>query len=495
MKAKKLFFLFLIIIAVSASYFILSEYKVSSQTFIVTLTPEGFSPASLQIHQGDSVTFITKNGKSFWPASDPHPTHGIYSGFDPRQPIDPEKSWTFKFDDYGIWKYHDHLWSAYRGTIEVKKRSIFFGTAKIDVGNCQNERSNPQCWQSLIESALEEEGLDGAFEVLADLYSSEPKFASECHSYTHNLGTMAYEKFSRKESLTFSAKAFYCGYGFYHGFMESLLHSEGTAEEARDFCTHIGKTLADQTSDAEGACYHGIGHGAVDGGDPGDWGDPQKMIDPGIKLCEYITQDKEKLFRCVTGAFNALEILSMDPKYQLSMIAQDPFWLCPKQPEPYQEPCYTNMLPSLLRFVGNDLSLAVKRIEKIPADISNPSLRLLGYPTRKMVTQGLFHEYVRLNFNKPDYNIQEGVMLCRSLKEDMRMPCIEGLSGGYMKYGEPGREYIKGLDFCSRDLLSDDEQRSCFEYILTRLNIWYSQDKVKEICSMGDPIYRNLCGI
>jgi len=456
----------------------------SGKEYAVELKEDGFTPSDITIHKGDAIIFTTTAGKPFWPASDPHPTHGIYSGFDPRQPIDPDKSWSFKFDKAGTWKYHDHLWPAHRGTVVVEE-----GWSRSDAA--QTDTS----WQSLIDSALETKGLDAAFEVLAGLYADEPGFASDCHGYTHELGEAAYKKFAKHESLTLSAKAYYCGYGFYHGFMESLLRAGGQVEDARDFCAYAGKTLASQTSDAEGACYHGIGHGSVDGGDPRSWGDPQAMLAPGLKLCEFVAKEKDQLYRCVTGAYNALEILSMNPKYKLSAIVNDPFGLCPSQPEAYREPCYTNMLPALLRFTKNDFALAAKKISQIPVDINHPSLRLLGYPTRKMVTQSLFHEYIRAHLGGQNYDIAEGVTICRSLMEDMRIPCVEGLSGGHMKYGEPGSEYIKGLAFCRSNLLHEDERGACFEYILVRLKIWYSLDKVRQICSALEENYKKFCGI
>lgn len=92
----------------------------SEKTYTVILTEKGFSPETINIRKGESVKFETKRGKLFWPASDLHPTHDIYPGFDPRQPIEHTSSWTFKFEKSGEWSYHDHLAPFYTGTIKVR---------------------------------------------------------------------------------------------------------------------------------------------------------------------------------------------------------------------------------------------------------------------------------------------------------------------------------------------------------------------------------------
>jgi plastocyanin len=88
--------------------------------YTVTLTGNGFTPETLKIKKGDTVTFRSTEGKFFWPASDPHPTHTIYPEFDPLNPIAANKTWSFKFNRVGSWGYHDHLEPYYTGTIVVQ---------------------------------------------------------------------------------------------------------------------------------------------------------------------------------------------------------------------------------------------------------------------------------------------------------------------------------------------------------------------------------------
>lgn len=86
----------------------------------VVLNKEGFSPQETSINQDDTVEFSSISNEPFWPASDLHPTHGIYPEFDPQEPVEASGSWKFQFNKKGSWKYHDHLNPYLRGTIIVK---------------------------------------------------------------------------------------------------------------------------------------------------------------------------------------------------------------------------------------------------------------------------------------------------------------------------------------------------------------------------------------
>ena len=79
-----------------------------------------YEPSNVTISRGTSIVFKNVGTRDRWPASDIHPTHGIYSEFDPRQPLPPGDSWTFRFDKTGVWRWHDHLEPSLVGTITVE---------------------------------------------------------------------------------------------------------------------------------------------------------------------------------------------------------------------------------------------------------------------------------------------------------------------------------------------------------------------------------------
>lgn len=95
---------------------------------VVTYADSGYSPSTLTIKRGETVTFKNQSSRSMWIASAVHPTHKIYpttggclgSTFDACAGIQPGGSWSFKFDIPGTWKYHNHSSSGDTGTIVVE---------------------------------------------------------------------------------------------------------------------------------------------------------------------------------------------------------------------------------------------------------------------------------------------------------------------------------------------------------------------------------------
>lgn len=110
------------------------EEMVVSSTPTVTYTNNGYSPSSVTINTGETVTFVNENSRDMWPATVIHPTHTVYpdssiqkcgtseadSIFDACTGITPGNSWSFTFDEVGDWRYHDHLQPSQTGTIVVQ---------------------------------------------------------------------------------------------------------------------------------------------------------------------------------------------------------------------------------------------------------------------------------------------------------------------------------------------------------------------------------------
>lgn len=86
----------------------------------IAITSSGFSPATLTIKQGDTVKFVNKDSKPHWPASAVHPVHQCYPGFDALTGVQPDESYSFKFDVAKTCKFHDHLNPGTTGTITVE---------------------------------------------------------------------------------------------------------------------------------------------------------------------------------------------------------------------------------------------------------------------------------------------------------------------------------------------------------------------------------------
>ncbi len=102
--------------------------------YVVTYTDNGYTPASLSVPRGATVTFKNNSAGEFWPASAMHPSHAAYSGtvlsehcpdannsaFDACRRLAAGEGWDFKFDKTGTWRYHDHIQPQFTGTIIVQ---------------------------------------------------------------------------------------------------------------------------------------------------------------------------------------------------------------------------------------------------------------------------------------------------------------------------------------------------------------------------------------
>jgi plastocyanin len=89
------------------------------QVFEVSFGEQGFSPATLNIKQGDIVQFTNNSKSNLKPASNPHPAHTDYPAFVAEQNIAPGDTWQFQFTKVGKWGYHNHLNPSQTGTIVV----------------------------------------------------------------------------------------------------------------------------------------------------------------------------------------------------------------------------------------------------------------------------------------------------------------------------------------------------------------------------------------
>jgi plastocyanin len=88
--------------------------------YSVSYTDQGFSPATVTINNGDSVTWTNNSTNRMWVASDPHPTHTDLPGFDEKTAVAAGGSWTYTFIVSGSHGYHNHTNPSIKGTVVVQ---------------------------------------------------------------------------------------------------------------------------------------------------------------------------------------------------------------------------------------------------------------------------------------------------------------------------------------------------------------------------------------
>ena len=100
-------------------------------TALVSYDGKTFTPASITVAKGGTVTFTDTSGR-MWVAADSHPAHSGYDGSSRAQHCAPgytgaapfdqctgSSSYSFTFTKIGSWPYHDHINDSAGGVVVV----------------------------------------------------------------------------------------------------------------------------------------------------------------------------------------------------------------------------------------------------------------------------------------------------------------------------------------------------------------------------------------
>lgn len=284
---SSLFVVFLLL--PTANYQLLTIYG-HSQTQIIEMTPDGFSPDPVRVDTNATIIFLNKDKESRWPASNIHPTHELYPEFDPKKAINPGESWAFKPQKTGEWKYHDHIFPHKRGTIKVigeagevnetAKQTTFphsmweailekakkvlgqlfnnFKTkqSKLPVAGEFNKLPYQQQEQTLTE-LVDAQGASKAWEFIKETFKGAGGSSGNIHDLAHLSGSLLFNK-NGFEGLSSCSKEF--SFGCYHGFLDSAFSQNlDHLDAAHDACLKLGSA----NSGPAASCIHGIGHGVA----------------------------------------------------------------------------------------------------------------------------------------------------------------------------------------------------------------------------------------
>ena len=461
-----------VVFACIATYAIF--HNPESRTYTVELRDTGFSPPELTIRNGDTVIFKNVGTRAVWPASDPHPTHDDLSSFDPKESIPRGQSWTYTFTLSGSWRYHDHLDVTSQGEIFV------LGNAGKLPSSVVNGYCDGPCFDDLMRDTVHTKGIDAAYKLFEETYA-EGQLPRACHWTAHRIGEAGYDLYREGKDFSISVATTYCGYGFYHGFMERLLRDNPDPAYALSFCDSVKAQLGEM---GLWNCYHGIGHGYTeDPPDPSSEGDFQKMITPGIKMCEFLFgKDFGNLNLCLTGVFTVPVNFAADEKYGLRMDPKDPFAVCRTQPYTYWKACYGEFAAKLDTVLNWDIHLLPAYVNKLP-DEKLKRLVVWVVPSVMMAKDILADDH------------REYIDGCReSFTDLLRRICWGGSILGFFQHGEPEKQYEKILNFCNSNAWKgEDERVFCWGEGLRQMRQNYSLDKVKGICPRVPEEYRFLC--
>jgi len=360
----------------------------------------------------------------------------------------------------------------------------FLPIKKIDTDNQEKLRacleldisgSKIECQEKVVDEILSTEGTNVALRATATLFKEDPDFEPACHDFAHKIGEFTYGLYADGKDFDINPEITLCNYGFYHGFMETMIQEQGDYAGARKFCDFINIQMEQYGLSLIGECYHGIGHGNVDQHDSEQWSNPATAVSESIELCRKVANDERQLIDCSSGVFNGVANFYSAGQYGLVINKDDPFWLCREQDEIVQNVCYSFMARNLLSLAGFNQAQAIKlALETTPPN---------------------YLEAVITNITVIPSNIstQEIVNICRILKQKSSLACLRGHAISLLQTGQPGQEYLDPINFCGSELLNKTEKDVCYENILPQLKNYHPKDQLKRICNNIEDSYQYLC--
>ncbi len=422
-----------------------SAHEREDGSVVVHLTQKRFEPRSIEVEAGTTVVFENVDDEGHWPASDNHPTHEVYSAFDPERPIQPNTEWSFTFDKPGKWEYHDHMNPYLMGEISVVENtgpagffasirgffarayesaaSVFAGQeeaasadgdeAKGSSGGRYEERK-----RELLTLVREENPRVALDQIRADI-ETDDALSRSCHAIVHEIGREAYQKYGDfGEAMKYRDEL--CNSGYLHGIIESKF------SESRDVFADMN-TMCDkyeQGSYTSWQCYHGIGHGAMFY--------TANDLPRSLEMCDG--HDYEFGRRsCANGVF--MENFNTEQKDHVSefLKEEDPFYPCPGQAERYKADCYLYAPTYFLSLNPEDYAGALEWCEGAQPGFESTC------------AQGVGSQAIKENLNDPKF--VESV--CMGGEPEQTAPCVAGMAGLYVNHHgalEPARELCARLE-------------------------------------------------
>lgn len=486
MAIQKTLAIIILFIVSPVAGFLYNEYRSSASQpdseHVVELSKDEFRPQELTIEQGDTVTFITMGTEPFWPASDPHPTHKYLNGFDPERELAADESWDFTFTSPGSWDYHNHLGTSYRGTIIVLDKNSDDFTAKAAVdSSCEGrEYTGGRCFDKKIKEVARTEGVGAAFKLFAAFYK-DGKSPTACHWTGHRIGEEAYEQFNAGKQFIVTPASYYCGYGFYHGFLEASLRDDrrpGKIDKILAFCEYVDEQLGGEAKDN---CFHGLGSGLID--DPPAaslWGNEEDLVAPGLAICENIFGQNMDWEICTTGVYAVIANFKDTSSYGFFMEQDDPFAFCRTQNKKYHRACYGEFAPKITRITGQDIAKVNKFI------IGMDEEKLIELVLRVAASSMMQRDAAKDDQIKYIYN-------CRKFSDSLYPVCLDGVIWGLSYHGELDNQHVKMFEFCEAKEFSETEEEFCYKDSFYHLARTQPQEQMQIICETSRPKYRGSC--
>lgn len=319
-------------------------------TWIVEYTTDGhFEPERLDIVTGDEVVFINLSGQPVWPASNIHPTHEILPSFDPLEVISPGDSWTYRFNQNGYWRYHNHIEPSQTGLIvslggpedDLEPLVAQFSDLNLPDPPATIDGAALMSDTAMLERFVRDYGPAATVDALKQ---AELTTGSNCHDSAHVAGRVAYVTFG---PVAFVLSGHECQAGSMHGAIEALFADRGTSRLAEDIDAVCSNA---QNPFVRHQCLHGVGHGLM------AW--TTYEIHEALELCDVVG-DEGSRGSCYSGVFmeNVVGGLSGLMGHQTQFLrADDPHFPCNVVAPQYAPDCYFYQTSHMLTVFDGDFA-------------------------------------------------------------------------------------------------------------------------------------------
>jgi hypothetical protein len=215
--------------------------------------------------------------------------------------------------------------------------------------DCSGPSANDySCYQKRYQDLVYNSGVEAAFADLKDKSTKEEFVRSNCHQLTHVIGRAAADLYGGEIASTYSRGDNFCGSGYYHGAIESVMATLG-ADKVLDEADNICADLREQNRYLNYRnCAHGLGHGFM--------GLYQNELFESLEACGALSKEFER-DQCSGGVFmqniNDDDNPSNPSKY---LKADQPFYPCTEVKSEYTTQCYSRHTTYALKVQGNDFS-------------------------------------------------------------------------------------------------------------------------------------------
>lgn len=459
----------------------------------------GFSPENIEITQGDTIKFENKDKDPRWPASNIHPTHEIYSDFDPKKPVASGDSWSFTFPDGGEWKFHDHLKPEFVGNVKVARDSHAPEQKEEKIGFSRMERIRiwfARTYYKLIPGRQEramkkldlfamadsdnperEEQLRyqlavfGSRAIVDDLVAdSDGGSTVDCHQPAHIIGRVGFDIYG---PVVFKDGSALCHSGFYHGAMEGFIKQNGVDNLAADIsalCRSFDTAFGDFQ------CNHGVGHGVL--------AYESYDLPKALGLCQKLESEHGRS-ACYGGAFMENIMVAQGwgaiPGHETEWINDDPQFPCNKimAESAILYDCWQMQTSWMRTLFKEDGTKIIAECQKVPTDYISVCFRSWGrdlasiyYRDVDEITRGCLE--VPKVHNYYDQCISGGMNVVVDFWGD--------------KLGD------QAAQVCYR--VAADHKRTCYSDLTYRLNdIFKDRQEHEKVCRHFEPEYQTICKV